>query len=396
MLLLFWGTVFLLGWRTFASQWDFWVYFDGVHAWRAGLNPYVAESLQNLPTRFAKFDFTYPPLSLLFFAPLTFLPAKLAAVFWLSLKAVLLVLVYTDITRRFSLPRYDWRLIALALFSFNSALVWDLASGNIAILQMAALYAACVGFLQQRYVLFAVLIAVVAQFKLFPLLFLYPLLFVSPLPWIALGTGVLLFAALFAFNSFFSMQLLEWFWFAAKQRAAEGSILEPSLKSFFIALAETMQSVTSLPFSFSASSEVGLYLYVFAAALILLTSVYQIKKYKLQEQQLLAYAFLTVLLILPRLKSYTFVLALPFVFLYFDAIKARPGLLLFLLFPYLAEVGIPQVDITGNPHFGPIKKILRVGYEYLPFWQLFAVWLVSLPGKHANEDAATGRQREPA
>jgi hypothetical protein len=152
--------------------WDFETYWYAATAWMQGLNPYDTEVLARLALRPVGMPFLYPPITLPLLLPLTFLSFARAAQIWLLLKIVLLVPLIL-LWRKYFVPGVSLLLLAVvAVLGFNAACVWDLRTGNVAIVEEFLLWSGFAAYAMDRRRLFAVCVVAASLFKLFPILFL--------------------------------------------------------------------------------------------------------------------------------------------------------------------------------------------------------------------------------
>ena len=87
-------------------------------------------------------------------------------------------------------------------FAFGSALLVDFTSGNIAVFEQFLLWLAFAALLARRPWMFALLVVLVAQFKLTPIFFLGLLLVIDERPqWKPFVGGTALFATLVGANA---------------------------------------------------------------------------------------------------------------------------------------------------------------------------------------------------
>jgi hypothetical protein len=159
------------------QQWDFTIYYWADKTAQAGLNPYQVENLKNVSGLPLWLTYVYPPMTLWVFRPFSIMAYGEAYFVWLGLKlAVLAGLIV--LWRRYFL-RQIWSLLFLfvLVFGFDSALFWDLRSGNIALFETALLYLSFVAILKGRFRLFALMIVLISLFKVTTLFFLLLLLF---------------------------------------------------------------------------------------------------------------------------------------------------------------------------------------------------------------------------
>jgi alpha-1,2-mannosyltransferase len=193
-----------VAWRAARLQWDFKVYLEAAHAAAQGLDPYRVENLVAVSGRPVSLPFLYPPVALLPFLALARLPEPAALALWMGLK-VLLLAGLVVLWKRVFVPRASWFLVALvAVFGSNGAALWDLRSGNVALVEAALIWSALAFWVRGRRGAFAALVVLAALFKLAPAAFLLLLLVPAggqrPRPglWaLALGAlGLLAFAPL--------------------------------------------------------------------------------------------------------------------------------------------------------------------------------------------------------
>lgn len=156
--------------------WDTETYWYAATAVDQGLNPYDKGDLALLAHRPVGMAFLYPPATLPLFTLLTIFPVLKAAEVWVVIKVALLFVLFQMWRSRF-LPRMNPFLLEIAVvFGFNAATIWDIKTGNIAILEQVLLWAAFAAYLSGRRKAFAAWIVAASVFKLFPIAFLFLLL----------------------------------------------------------------------------------------------------------------------------------------------------------------------------------------------------------------------------
>ena len=157
-------------------QWDFRVYLEAARAALAGFDPYRVENLIGISGRPIPLPFLYPPAALAPFLALAALQEPAALALWMGLK-VLLVTFLVVLWKRVFVPRAGWFTVALvAVFGSNAAALWDLRSGNVALVEAALIWGGLACFVAGRRRAFAALIVLAATFKLAPAAFLLLLL----------------------------------------------------------------------------------------------------------------------------------------------------------------------------------------------------------------------------
>ena len=159
-----------------ARPWDTETYWYAATALSRGLNPYDKGDLGLLAHRPVGMAFLYPPATLPLFAPLTLLPVLKAAEVWVVIKVVLLFVLVQIWRSRFLMRMNPLLLETAAVFGYNAATIWDLKTGNIAILEQILLWTGFAAFLNGRRREFAAWVVAASVFKLLPIAFLLLLL----------------------------------------------------------------------------------------------------------------------------------------------------------------------------------------------------------------------------
>jgi hypothetical protein len=174
---------------------DFSTYYYAYDAFSHGGNPYdvtvpAGPATPSLPVRFV-----YPPHALLLFSWTNGVSIDRARIEWLIAKGFFLIgllLCWRAILRGES-P--DVVFFAFAAMAFNAAILTDIRTGNVTIIEQAFLWGGFLALTRERRVLFAVLVAASALFKLTNGAFLLLLVFAPPrrilLPLAAGGIGIL-------------------------------------------------------------------------------------------------------------------------------------------------------------------------------------------------------------
>ncbi len=145
--------------------------------------------------------FVYPPLMAAVFAPMAALNLNATKLLWIMLKAGAFwatVRLWMRATRVDAIPIPR---IFFFTFAFGAAALVDFTAGNIAVFEQLVLWIAFTALLSRRPWVFAILVALLAQFKLTPAFFLGVLLFVETQPlWMPFVGGCALFLGLFGAN----------------------------------------------------------------------------------------------------------------------------------------------------------------------------------------------------
>lgn len=157
--------------RNVSTQGDLRTYLTAVQAAEAGRDPYDPHALTAIAGRPIE-PFVYPPIVLAALAPLARVSAAGAAALWIGLKLALLAGLVT-IWSRWFVPAVGLLPLALvAVFGWNEAALWDLRTGNVALVECGLLWVAFTCFVLGWRWAFTILVAAGACFKLMPTLFL--------------------------------------------------------------------------------------------------------------------------------------------------------------------------------------------------------------------------------
>lgn len=169
--------LFLAGFveRNVTHQGDLKTYQLAARAALDGLDPYRPETLSTLAGR-SVFPFVYPPVALVPFLAVASLPAKAVAAGWMWAKIALLGVLILAWSRWFTGNASLLPVALVATFGWNSSAQWDLAAGNVAIVECGLVWAALGCYMAGWRTRFALLIVAAACFKLMPAAFLLLLL----------------------------------------------------------------------------------------------------------------------------------------------------------------------------------------------------------------------------
>jgi len=142
---------------------DFRLYYEAASAFARGDPPYeIALPLGSFTLRYL-----YPPVTLLFFVPFTWLSFDEACIAYLAVKAAALVVLIIVWFRVFVHGARPWFLL-FCLLAFNSALYIDVEVGNTEGFIELLIWTGLAAFVSGRYRAFAIFILSAALFKLAP------------------------------------------------------------------------------------------------------------------------------------------------------------------------------------------------------------------------------------
>ncbi|HOT28560.1 MAG TPA: glycosyltransferase family 87 protein [Candidatus Ozemobacteraceae bacterium] len=349
-------------------QWDTEAYFWAGRAWMTGADPYDLMLLTKMTGK-PPLPFVYPPTVLPFIGILSLLPLPLFHLVFLAAKVGALILLIRCWRR--IVGEHAGNLVWFAMLGFHGALFSDLGAGNIAVFEALLVWLALEAWIDGRTERFAALIVLAGQPKLAPLAFISLLTWRSPrhgrtlamsVAGLAALTGVLVAVAPESWSRFFSLaasiderglnnqsQVALWRDLLGVPigSVASGKALIPSLLvSFAVGLA-----TWRVGYRASAEGEEARRRAVFLAVL--------------------AYA-----LVVPRFKSYSYLLLTP------AAVEAFGRAPSYKIAKYVFLV-------TGLMPFMPFSDRLPLAIAYLPLaWAAWFWWLLIRRGEAPDRTTA--------
>jgi Glycosyltransferase family 87 len=295
--------VFRLG----TYQWDTIVYWWAGRAFLGGRSPYGA-----IPGQPSYLHYVYPPITAAVFAPLAHFNVAATKLIWLAAKMLAFWATVRLWMRVLNVRVSIVPPIFLFTFAFGSALIVDFTAGNIVVFEQLILWLAFSSLLARRPMVFAVLVAAVAQFKLMPLFFLGLLLVIEERPqWRPFTVGVVVFGALLMSNAALSTSQVGDFITSMTVLSGETrGWNDPSMLGVMQDLVAQLRGV-GLPVP-----ELVKYVLYGAVALVILGFTFRwwqrerergdVDRVKIILVSLVVYA-----LVMPRMKDYSYVALLP-------------------------------------------------------------------------------------
>lgn len=152
--------------------WDFQTYRLAAMAALLGFDPYSQDHLARLAGRPVGMPYLYPPVTVWLFAPFALARIAPGAAVWTGLKVALLAAMVVLWRRRFLTGVPLAVLCACVAFAFNASAVWDLTTGNVAIVEQLLLWIALAAFVEGRSARAATAAVLGSLFKVTPIAFL--------------------------------------------------------------------------------------------------------------------------------------------------------------------------------------------------------------------------------
>ena len=322
VLVLFLGSLFAVLFeldhtRAFAPsrRWDAPIYCAAREAYDAGLSPYLVSNLKRFQP--VEFSFVYPLHTLLLLKPfcsgdMTF---RFTILYWACLALAFLLLAFR---LRVWLER---GLLAVLLLGGFSGTVWNFALGNIGLVELFGLSVCYYFLIRDRPAVAALALGATASFKLVPILFAFCFLFLALPPrrarlvvysWLPLAAG---FAVSYAMNpSFFGDFVLQLLGLHPNQHAPINEIWPEGNPVFLLALKVFLADLrVDSPVLISGVAAVMIF--------TMITLLLRLRRGGLDDVRLFSLGILFVMLLMPRMKPYSFTYAvLPVFFL----IQGRP------------------------------------------------------------------------
>jgi hypothetical protein len=350
------------------QQWDFKTYYYAAKADGMGLDPYDTGVLSNVSQSPITLPYVYPPLTLGFFKVLTLFSYDTAVQLWLFLKVILLGGLLFIWRKHFLTHDSDFLIYLFCTVAYASAIYWDFVSGNICIIEQFLVWLGLYFLKEKKLLPFTALIVAVSLFKLtFIVFLLLPFLLTSKnrVKYLVSGAGVFL-AALgvdyLAHQGSFSKYLS-----IALSVDERGAFYNPSV----LALIKDFLDFCSTAGYFSKPGAIISYLiYAVAVATVLWITYKAVRTGGIElsgkNSKLLIFLFcLVYALVMPRFKSYSYILLLPAsYFVIKECVKPQAFIYLFILLALTKWTPLPFPDVV---------KFL---WWYYPLLTAAMVWLL--------------------
>lgn len=343
-------------------QWDFRVFHAAPAALDSGSNPYDKMAQLAIPEHLS---YLYPPIALYAFRPFSALPFEIAYLCWFSFKLLALALLLRLWHRHFEPLDSSVLVLAFLTFGFNAAILRDMTAGNIAILEQLGLWTAFYLIVKGRSYSAAAIIALVAQFKLMPVVFLGLLPFVGPARgWKPLLAGGGIFAGVFSLNFLLMPQMMSHYlesFGAVNPNLDERGEINPSTLALLRDIVDVVSKsgVATPPWL----ADAAFLIFVTGLAIVLLWALrkYATRIASMDPRWLIYIGCLLYVLTMPRVKDYTYMILLIPALFALRRVACGPVVpaLILLLF-------LPPAD-SYVPGFG----------SFLPWLQSYVPWIAA-------------------
>ncbi|MBD3298720.1 MAG: DUF2029 domain-containing protein, partial [candidate division Zixibacteria bacterium] len=346
-------------------QWDFRSYYYAAEIDADGGNPYNLHDLNRRAKEETVLPFMYPPITLPFFRLFAAMSFNAAYYVWFVFK-LLLAAALIWIWRRYFFPAVDRDLFAwFMLLGFGAAVYIDLVTGNITMLEQVLIWAGLVALLRERLAVFAIAIILASLFKFTPMLFLLllPLLH-GRRGWMWAVGSAGAFVAVLGVSYLFDTESWRAFLISVPMADEPGRMGNPSILS----LARDIVAITTMKTGLVLGNAVAYVLYAIVGVFVVGLSVQHVRGSRATQRPdwptiAIYLACLVFALIMPRFKTYSFILVVPPA-LYILTRSANFK----TLWPLFALL----VLTTSIPF--PISPFIQVFWRYYPLLLVFLVW----------------------
>lgn len=327
--------------------WDFRVCYSAAKTYLQGLNPYNVDVLLSVQQNVARLPYMYPPLVIYYFLPFTLFEASEAVVLYLLIKIAALFVLFLVWNRIFSFERHLGLFLFFALLAFNSALYKDLETGNISGIEQLGLWLAFYFFLNGKNWYFAILLVLTSTIKLLPIVFLGMLFFSdAENKYKVLVSSVSVFLLYLGLNIILEPELSSRY-IDSMISTSPTSIASNDMNQGGIGNASSYElvkyAVSQWTPAIAVKVSMGVYL-MLCAGCIICTWVYlkPLFHQKNNDTRLLVLftGILLGILILPRFKDYSYVLAVLPAYYLIIRIKERKNLVVWLIVICLSSINL--------------------------------------------------------
>jgi hypothetical protein len=346
-------------------QWDFRSYYYAAVTHADGGNPYDVTQLNRRSGGRTVPPFIYPPPTLFFFRLFALLSFPAAYQLWLIIK-IILAAALIFIWRQYLFSDEPPLLFGVfLLLAFGATFYIDFVTGNVTILEQALLWGGIILLLRGRPLEFCIAIILASAFKLTPILFLLllPVLGVRHAKRLLAGSAITAIAIL-AIS--YLVEPVAWQEFFRRLTAADeaGRMGNPSTLSLF---RDVTQSIAD-KWAISLPDAIPLALYAIVVTGVVWFTWHTFARLRQSEladrDQVLAYLFcIAFALIMPRFKTYSFMLVLPPAYYAIRRCGSMPA------FAFLVVL----LALSASTPF-PISPYLRL------FWRYYPLFLTALIG----------------
>lgn len=366
-------------------QWDFKVYYYAARFDAAGGNPYNHNALKRYSGEEGIMSYLYPPMVTHFFQIFAPFPFGFARVLWICLKAACFMLLLYIWCRKFLNSEKCWLVFLFAILAFGSALLLDFKTGNIAVIIQLLIWSGFYFFLNDKPILFCLMIIAASLFKLTPILFLLLLpLTLGRRGFKYLVPGFLGFALIMTVDySVEHADFMNWLKVLAMPEE-RGAAFNPTFLAFSKDVGRILRH-TWLAKILPSGFPWMLYLAVIAIIIFIAFRFIPWQKFRSAKNGRMEMIYMSCFIyamIMPRFKTYSFILLIP------------PAL--YIIRNYSRELFFPLmiilVSLSTRPAL-PKPDLVNLFWTYYSLFLIYALWLVWI--YYLKKDSEKIKARQP-
>lgn len=359
------------------GQWDFDTYYYALRVYDGGGNPWEMSEVVKA-AQGSVHHFIYPHHVFAFFrlfaydeigqAKDAYLVARLACV------AALLVLWAYGFVRG---GARDWFLVFAAL-GYNAAICRDLVVGNVSLFEQVLLWFGLFALLRGRLGIFCGLVILAGQFKILPV-FLVGLVLVTGAKkrwaylWGSVLACVVIAAGVYVSNPWAAGTFARLTWLVGTMEP--GGTIHPSSLALFREVCDALLRSSDI-IGEVHPKHVANVVYGFFAVAVLGAYVWRVRR-GMEPRRALFVGVLTYALLAPRMKDYSYIIAVLPTFELLREQMGRPGSLKWLVVGAVLLLALPGLDML---------------WQYRPL--VLAGWAWAVGMSSATEDSARRRQTQ--
>lgn len=342
-------------------QWDFRLFYSAGLAADAGVDPYD-NVLRNAVYPAPSMEFFYPPITLYLFRLLKYLPYESATLLWIALKLSAFALLLTLWHKKFEPLNAGYPIVLFFVFAYSGTLYLDIAAGNIAIFEQVVVWLGFYFFIERKYLLFGLCIALVSQFKLQPVVLLGLLLIVEERPkWAALSASIAAFLGMLFFNYLLQPDLTRTF--LARLTSGGGNLYEIGVvnPSLLALIQDVVNAVSTRIYQLPDGMARGLYIFLLGqiVAIFLYFFISFRRRNPNYDLRILVYISCFLYAVTAaRMKDYSYVICLLPTLAIIRSQMSRKQLI-----PLIALLVCAPADTSFVPF---LSRISNYFYDYLP------------------------------
>lgn len=361
------------------KQWDFKAYYFAAVAHERGLDAYNTRVTEQIAGSSIKLSYVYPPLTLWFFRLFTVLDFEAAYLAFLILKLVALVALCLLWRQNLFKEEDDLLFLWFVTLAYASTAYWDFVAGNIGVFEQLLFWIAMVALLRKKLLLFTCAIVAISFFKLTFIVFLaLPLIWREENALKHAAAGVTTFCAYVAANYLVAEREFKMLLSVLGTIDERGEVYNHSFLAMardFFDKSEAAKHLGSVP------GLVPNIIFVIVVVVIIVISWRALSNLRSRADESFTIesiylACLVYALIMPRMKSYSFILLIPASYYVIRrCVKPEAFIYLFMILALTKWTPLPMPDFV------------RFLWWYFPWLSALLIWVLFVRHLSQREDS---------